>query len=105
MTDLRTIQELSVAGRHQDCLQACQNVLQVNPEETYAYKYAGKSLLALGQFEKAQQCLLKAHQLDGRDPEIVKDIGNVFLNLNNKDIALEWYEKALEIDNYYPANY
>ena len=68
-----TIQQLSAAGRHQDCLQACQNALQANPEETFAYKYAGKSLLALGQFEKAQQCLVKAHQLDGSDPEIVKE--------------------------------
>ena len=75
--------------------------MQVNPEEAYAYKYAGKSLLALGQFEKAQQCLVKAHQLDGSDPEIVKDIGNIFLNLGNKDIALGWYEKALEINNQY----
>ena len=64
VTDLPTIQEFSAAGRHQECLQACQNALQANPEETYAYKYAGKSLLALGQYEKAQQCLIKAHQLD-----------------------------------------
>ena len=90
MTDLATIKELSTAGRHQECLQACQNVLQGNPEEAYAYKYAGKSLLALGQFEKAQQCLVKAHQLDGSDPETVKDIGNIFLNLGNKDTALKW---------------
>mgnify|MGYP001181913383 CR=1 FL=1 len=83
VTDLMTIQELSANGRHQECLQACQNALQVNPEETYAYKYAGKSLLALGQFEKAQQCLLKAHQLDGSDPETVNDIGNIFYIYNN----------------------
>ena len=78
MSDLATILELSATGRNQECLQACQHALQVNPGETYAYKYAGKSLLALGQFEKAQQCLVKAHQLDGNDPEIVKDIGNIF---------------------------
>ncbi|MDC0261324.1 tetratricopeptide repeat protein [Synechococcus sp. AH-551-N17] len=96
-----TIQELSATGRHQECLQACQSALQVNPEETYAYKYAGKSLLALGQFEKAQQCLVKAHQLDDSDPEILKDIGNIFLSLGNKDAAVQWYEKALEINNNY----
>ena len=101
MTDLITIQELSAAGRNQECLQACQNALQTNPEVYYAYKYAGKSLLALGQFEKAQQYLVKAHQLDGSDPEIVKDIGNIFLNLSDTAAALEWYEKALEINNNY----
>ena len=94
VTDLTTIQGLSAAGRHQECLQACQNALQANQEETYAYKYAGKSLLALGQFEKAQQCLVKAHQLDGSDPEIVKDIGNIFLNLGNKNTALGMVRKS-----------
>ena len=92
MADLATIQELSGTGRHQECLQACQNALQDNPEAAFAFKYAGKSLLALGQFEKAQQCLVKAHQLDSNDPEIVKDIGNIFLNLGNKDTATQWYE-------------
>ena len=83
MTDLAAIKELSTAGRHQECLQACQNTLQGNPEEAFAYKYAGKSLLALGQLEKAHQCLDKAHQLDGSDPEIVKDIDNIFNALQN----------------------
>ncbi|MDB4677345.1 tetratricopeptide repeat protein, partial [Synechococcus sp. AH-551-B05] len=104
MTDLVTIQELSAAGRHQECLQACRNVLRVNSEEIYAYKYAGKSLLALGQLEKAQQCLLKAHQLDGSDPEIVKDIGNIFNSLQNDVEAIRLYKAALSIDqNYAPA--
>ncbi|KZR84407.1 Rhamnosyl O-methyltransferase precursor [Synechococcus sp. MIT S9509] len=101
MTDLITIQELSAAGRHQECLQACQNALQLKREEAYLYKYAGKSLLALGQFEKAQECLVKAHQLDGSDLEIIKDIGNIFLNVGNQGAAHEWYEKALKINNNY----
>ncbi|KZR68157.1 tetratricopeptide repeat protein [Cyanobacteria bacterium 150NLHA] len=101
MADMATIKELSEAARHQECLQACQNALRGNPEEKFAYKYAGKSFLALGQLEKAQQYLAKAHQLDGSDPEIAKDIGNIFLNLDNEDAASQWYEKALEINNNY----
>ena len=61
--DLATIQKLSAAGHHQECLQSCQNALQANPEEAYAYKYAGKSLLALGQFEKAQRLSLRSQRL------------------------------------------
>ena len=68
------------------------------------WKYAGKSLLALGQFEKAQQCLTKAHHLDAKDPEIAKDIGNIFLNLGLTKDATKWYKKTLEIkNNYAPA--
>ena len=95
------IQELSVAGRHQECLKACENALLGNPGETYAYKYAGKSLLALGQFERAQRYLIKAHQFDDIDPEIANEIGNMFLRIGNTNEALGWHEKALEINKCY----
>ena len=70
--ELEAIKELSSAGRHQECLQACQNTLQGNPKEPVAWKYAGKSLLALGQLEQSKNCLSKAHQLDSSDPETIK---------------------------------
>ena len=76
--DSKTVQQLSASGRHQDCLQACQQLLKREPENPLPWKYAGKSLLALGQYQKSQQCLTKAHRLDKNDPEIVKDIGNIF---------------------------
>ena len=102
--DQQTIQELSSTGHHQECLQACQQLLQSEPKNPLPWKYAGKSLLVLGQFEKAQQCLIKAHQLDDKDPEITKDIGSTFLNLGRREDAIGWYRKSLEINkNYAPA--
>ncbi|WP_114993775.1 class I SAM-dependent methyltransferase [Synechococcus sp. UW179A] len=102
--DQKTIQELSSTGRHQECLQACQQLLQSEPENSFPWKYAGKSLLALGQFEKAQQCLTKAHQLNNKDPETLKDIGNIFNALQNDAEAIRLYKAALSIDqNYAPA--
>ena len=86
--DQQTIQELSSTGRHQECLQDCQQLLQNEPDNPLPWKYAGKSLLALGQFEKAQQCLIKAHQLDNKDPETIKDIGNIFNALQNDAEAI-----------------
>ena len=104
MKNMMTIQELSATGRHQECLQACKNALQAYPKEANAYKYAGKSLLGLGQIEKAKQCLFEAHELNGNDAEITKDIGNVYLHLGDQDMAIKWYEKSLEIkSNYAPA--
>ena len=97
----RTIQDLSATERHQECIKACQQLLQSEPENPLPWKYAGKSLRALGQFEKAQQCLAKAHQLDTSDPETIKDIGNTFLSLGNKDAAAQWYEKSLGLNNNY----
>ena len=100
----QTIQELSSAGCHQECLQACQQLLQNDPDNPSPWKYAGKSLLAIGQFEKAEQCLIKAHQLDNKDHEIIKDIGNIFNALQNDAEAIRLYKAALSIDqNYAPA--
>ncbi|QNI59905.1 TPR repeat-containing protein [Synechococcus sp. BIOS-U3-1] len=95
----KTIQDLSSAGQHQECLQACQKLLQSEPENPFAWKYAGKSLIALQQFERARQFLAKAHQIDKNDPETMKDIGNIYLNTKNKIIAIKWYKKALEANN------
>lgn len=95
------IQELFAAGRYQKCLQACQHAMQCNALEAYAYKYGGKSELALGQLKQAQLNLVKAHQLDSSDPEVATEIGNIFLNDGNKYKALEWYQKALEVNNSY----
>jgi tetratricopeptide (TPR) repeat protein len=68
------------------------------------WKFAGKSLLGLRQFEKAQQCLSKAHKLNNQDPEVIRDIGNIFLNLGQVKEASAWYKKSLEINkNYAPA--
>ena len=102
--DPKPIQDLSFAGRHQECLQACQELLKSEPDNPVIWKYRGKSLLALGQPENAQQCLAKAHQLDMVDPEITKDIGNTYLNLGDTNEAKKWYEKSLLINqNYAPA--
>ena len=98
------IKRLSTIGRHQECFQACQELLKSDPENPFLLKFAGQSLLALGQFEKAQQCLFRAHQLDSTDPEIVKDIGNIFNALQNDKEAIRFYKTALSIDqNYAPA--
>ena len=102
--DPKTIQNLSSTGRHQECLQACQQLLQNEPENPLPWKHAGKSLLALRQFKKAQQCLTKAHQLDNYDPETIKDIGNIFNAVKNDAEAIRLYKAALSIDkNYAPA--
>ena len=97
----KKIHELSSTGRHQECLQACQHVIQSEPENPLPWKYAGKSLLALRQFRKAQQYLSKAHQLNNKDPEILKDIGNTFIALENDKEATKFYEAALSIDKDY----
>ena len=101
--DQKSIRDLSSTGHHQECLKACQQLLQSEPQ-TSPWRFAGKSLVYLGQLDKAQRCLTYAHRLDTTDPEIINDVGNIFLNQGNRHDAARCFEKALEIDqNYAPA--
>ena len=99
--DHQKIQELSSNGCHHQCLKACQQLLVHDPNSPLLWKYAGKSLLALGQFEKAKQCLNRSYQLDDKDPETIKDIGNIFNAIQNDAEAIRFYQAALSIDNNY----
>ena len=102
--DPKSIQDLSSTGNHQDCLQSCQKLISREPENSSAWKFAGKSLLALGNFEKAHKYFIKAHQLDNSDLDTINDIGRIFLNIGNGEKASQWYNKALKInDNFAPA--
>ena len=103
VTKLATIKELSVTGRHHECLQACQEAIMQAPEDVLD-KYAGKSLLALGQIEQARKLLLKAQQLNQSDHETAKDIGECYLQLQDTNNARKWYVTSLSINNkYLPA--
>ena len=102
--DQQSIQDLSASGHHKECLQACQKFLQTDPENPLFWKFAGKSLIALGEAEKAQKYLKRAYQLDKVNPETANDIGNTYLNLGNRNAAAEWYKRSLEFkNNYAPA--
>ena len=103
MSELERIQELSATSRYQECLQACQDSLKNNPKESFAFKYAGKSLFALGNLEQAKQCLFKAHQLDSLDPETLKDIGNIFNTNHDYKEAAKYYNQALKINPNYAS--
>lgn len=101
MTGLEEIQELSRAGNHHNCIEACHASLKVNSHVAFPYKYAGISFLALGDLRKAYQYLLKSHQIDPMDPEIIKDIGNIFYATKDYEEAAKFYNNSIKIDSSY----
>ena len=104
MANCNYLDELFASGSYNECLQACQLLLEENPDELFAYKVSGKTLLALGQFEQAISNLKIALQLDRHDPEIAKDLGNCYRNAGMQHEAVIAYQQALVIDpSYAPA--
>ena len=101
-----SIKQLFSNGLHEECLQICQRLLRSEPENVVAWKYSGKSYLALGQLKQSHQCLLKAHEIDDNDPEIIQYIGDIFLKTGKSDDAMAWFERAIKIDsNHCPTIY
>ncbi|KZR70342.1 tetratricopeptide repeat protein [Prochlorococcus sp. MIT 1303] len=104
MTESRLIHQLLEEGNYQECIKFCQDIIRKNPNSTVARKYAGKCLLIIGDSEQAIEYLLKANELDNSDPEVTKDIGTIFARQGDKNTALLWYWRSLEINkNYAPA--
>ncbi|MDB4336055.1 tetratricopeptide repeat protein [Synechococcus sp. AH-603-M21] len=98
------IEELYASGDYQKCLKACKKEIQKETEEVIFYKYAGKILLHLGQSEMSKEYLLRAQQLDSKDPEITKDLGNVWNATKNYNEAAKYYQLSIKINpNFTPA--
>ena len=97
--DQKSIENLASVGRHQECLQACEQLLQTNAECPFLWKFAGKSLLALGQFEKAQHYLTKALQLDQIDKIIPFNLGLCLLRIGSNIDAVEAFKLAVKLDD------
>ena len=99
--DLKTIQTLSSTGCHQQCLQACQQLLENDAENPSAWVIAGQSLLNLGQPEKALECAKKAIEIDPNNADAYISLAATYRNLRffNEAIAA-----ALESLRLQPAN-
>lgn len=100
--DPKAIKQLSASSQHQECINACQSYLSIHPESSFHYKYAGKSLIALGKYLEARDYLARANELNADDPETSKEIGNTYLRLHDTPNALKWYLNSLKINPGYP---
>ena len=96
--DFNTIQNHSSKGRHQSCIQACQKLIQIDPQNPLPWLFAGKSFLALAKFQNAEYYLLQAHHLDKNNPETIKLIGRLILVLSGQDKATSNFKSVLTKD-------
>ncbi|MDD4235231.1 MAG: tetratricopeptide repeat protein [Bacteroidales bacterium] len=75
-----------------------ERALQINPDDAKVLKEMGITYGNKGEFDKAQKFLLQAEQKGLRDAELYRFLGVINgINANDK-VALEYFEKALELD-------
>ena len=99
--DLTKVKELFSSGQYLECYTSCIKIAELEPKTILAWKYAGKSLIALKRFTNAKKFLCKAHELDSEDLEIITEIGDIFLGQKDVLSAHQWYSKAIENNNKY----
>lgn len=58
----------------------------------------GKSYTALGQFNRAENALTRARDLNRRNPEVHNQLGNLALQQMHPKEAIEHFDKALQLD-------
>ena len=96
----------SKAGDISGAVDAFQRAVDLDPNLAKAYHWYGDVLLGrLQQPEAALPLLEKAYTLDPVSPALIVTIGQALSGLGRFDEAMEFYQKALEIEPAYASSY
>lgn len=77
-----------------------QHALQLSPDEPYVLNYLGYSWAEQGRnLDHARQMIQKAAELRPNDGAIMDSLGWVFMRLGNTAEAIQWLERAVEVDS------
>lgn len=88
-------------GDYSQTLIYSDKVLKKDHYDYNALLFKAKSLRALEKYDEAIECL-KALESTGleSDPEVLREYGNCYADLEKHDDAINYYERVLEIDSY-----
>lgn len=76
-----------------------QDILKMNPEDEKMYYYLGNLYYYLDQYDNGIACWKKAVDLGADFKTVFRNLGFAYGRKSQFDIALEYYGKAIEIDN------
>lgn len=88
------------SGHLDDALFQYRKSLEVSPENSFIYGKIGRTLLKQKKYREAEKMLLKAINLDEKDPENYLVLGLVYYYLKSYEKAIAFLEKGLKIKEY-----
>ena len=98
------IMKFLASKKYLDAEAAARRFIENYPENAFGWKLAGVVSFYLARYQDAQDMLLRAIYLDGKDPESLSTLGNVLRYKGAIKEALECYERSLGVDeNHSPA--
>ncbi|HEU5182138.1 MAG TPA: tetratricopeptide repeat protein, partial [Candidatus Polarisedimenticolia bacterium] len=84
--------------RYQESVELIEHALKLEPEHKSAYNDLGRSLLALGKMERAEEAFKKAIAIDPFSPYAYNNLGRVCLSERRFEEGEKWFLKQIEID-------
>ena len=90
-----------LANHKKDLELALSIIKQANeaaPEQPQFIDTYGWVLFRQGKFEDAKEKFEFAHKIDSKDKLVVEHLGDVWIQLGDKNKAVEWWTKALELN-------
>ena len=79
-----------------ECIEYYQDYLNDNPEDAGVLKNLGISILEQGKIDEAKKILERANKLDPNDSLTLAKLGSIYLDLDDFEKAIEYYELSLE---------
>jgi Flp pilus assembly protein TadD len=85
-------------GDYAEAARLYERAAERDPKSVGALVGLGKAYTALGQYSRAQNALIRARMLNGRNPEVLNELGNLELQQMHPKIAIEHFDDALKLD-------
>lgn len=93
---------LHAAGKYSEAIQVITDIVSKDPSAVYLYKVISESYNKLDQLDKGLEYMKKyvaSLPKDKVDPNDLVRIAVIYRNMQNDSMALEYFDKALEIDS------
>lgn len=85
---------LMVLNKNKPALTAFDKAISLNPNQVYAYHWAGNLRRFSGEVNSATELLLKAHKLDPLNPSVLTSLVQTLFVRGNYKSALNYFQKA-----------
>ncbi|MFE3836879.1 tetratricopeptide repeat protein [Pseudogemmobacter sonorensis] len=85
-------------GDHEEAARLFELAAARDPNSVTALIGLGKSYTALSQYNRAQNALYRARELNRRNPEVHNQLGNLALQEMHPKTAIEHFDEALRLD-------
>jgi tetratricopeptide (TPR) repeat protein len=90
---------------HLEAIREFGNIINLNPNDTWAYNNLGKALLSLKKYDAALKAFQRAITLSPNYADLFNNCGLVHLEIGHCKDAVEQFDKAIELNPYYSEAY